>query len=339
MSGRGVGTGAVLLLLCGAGCGAERSLVADDPDGGRGGEDGEVDAGASPEIPGRPAVGADDCSGRAPQPLDAIWSVTVDGATREFRVHVPASYDPRRATPLVLNFHALGFSAAHQEELSLMTAKADAAGFVVVYPEGTGLPRSWNAGACCAPARVVGVDDVAVVRAVLDDVEAKLCIDARRVYATGMSNGAFLTQRLGCELAERIAAIAPVAGVMGMPVCTPARPVPVMHFHGTADLFVPYDGGGLEGFTPVAESIAGWRERNGCGGGGDAPVVTFAADDVTCETWGECAADAEVTLCTVVDGGHTWPGGTPLVAGGHMTETISATDAMWEFFVRHPRPL
>jgi polyhydroxybutyrate depolymerase len=120
-----------------------------------------------------------------------------------------------------------------------------------------------------------------------------------------------------------------------MSTCAPARPIPVEHFHGTADTLVPYGGSTLLGFPSVADSVAGWVARDGCTSG---PVDTFVQGDSRCQTYGGCAGGAEVTLCTVTDGGHTWPGGMPVPLLGKTTTDLSATDAMWDFFVRHPLP-
>lgn len=278
------------------------------------------------------------CEGRAAQPRDKTWSVEVGKTTRTFAVHVPPSYDPRKAAPLVLNFHGYNMSGALEEWLTFMGKKADAEGFVLVYPEGTGNPLSFNAGACCGDAMKQGVDDVAFTTKILDSLEAELCIDAKRVYAAGMSNGGFMSHRLGCEMSSRIAAIAPVAGVNGTADCKPTRPVSVLHFHGTDDPTIPYEGKASSGWPSARDTVKSWADRDGCTGD---PVETFAKDDVRCLTYKTCREGAEVTLCTVDKGGHTWPGGSivpPEVKQGSTTQTISANDAMWEFFKKHPMP-
>jgi polyhydroxybutyrate depolymerase len=294
------------------------------------GEEPGADA-AAPDAPGAPPR----CAGRAAQPRDATWTLTWGGVVRHFDVHVPASYDPTRPTPVVLDFHGYTSNASQQALLSRMNAASDAAGYVAVHPQGSGSTPSWNAGACCGSAAAESVDDIGFVDAMLDALETELCIDPARVYATGFSNGGFLAYRLACERADRIAAIAPVAGVLGVASCAPSRPVPVLHFHGTLDTLVPYQGSDQNGFPSVHDTVAGWAARNGCAG---VPAVTFAQCDTACETHAACAAGAEVTLCTITGGGHTWPGGLPLPGLGHTTSAVVATDAMWAFFERHPRP-
>jgi polyhydroxybutyrate depolymerase len=287
-----------------------------------------MDAGSDPE------AGGAGC-GLAVPSGDATWTLTSGGLTRTLTVHVPASYDPAQTTPLVLDFHGEFSDGAQQDELSGMSAKADAEGFIAMFPEGIG--GSWNAGGdCCGTALQENVDDVGFVSDILETAAVRLCVDPRRVFVTGMSNGAYLAQRLGCALADRIAAIAPVAGVLSVPpACDPSQPVPVMEFHGTADLLVPYDGGGTTEEPSVPDTFAGWAARDQCSG---APQSTYQSGDVGCSSYLTCAAGAVVTLCTVTGGGHTWPGGMAVPLLGYTTTDISATDAMWTFFQAHPLP-
>ncbi len=293
-----------------------------------------VDAGSEPPPPPPPAVDASvgpACKGLKAQPVDNTWNIVSGGTTRTFEVHVPASYDPTKLTPVVLNFHGFTSNGAQQNLLSGMDAKSEKEGFIAVHPEGIG--SSWNAGACCGQAASSGIDDVGFVGDMLDSLEQTLCVDKHRVFATGMSNGGFLSHRLGCELSTRIAAVAPVAGVLGITTCKPARPVPVMHFHGTLDPLVPYDGDALLGFISVPDTFTGWATREACTG---SPVQTYAKGDVACQTYQTCNASSDVTLCTVTGGGHTWPGGLPVPSLGYTTTDINATDAMWTFFQAHP---
>lgn len=270
-----------------------------------------------------------------------VWFLQHDGLQRSFRIHVPEGYTPERAWPVVLNFHGYTSNAEDQQGYAKVTALADEKGFIAVLPEGVnqqdlGKPfpeneRSWSAGACCGIATAYDVDDVGFVGAVLDAVAAEVCVDPHRVFATGFSNGGFLSHRLACEYADRIAAVAPVAGVNGMDTCAPSRPVPVMQFHGTSDGLVPYEGNAT--FPSVADTMAAWAERNGCD---PMPAETFHQGDTLCQTWSGCEAEASVVLCTIDGGGHTWPGGTVPGVLGKTTQEIDASRAMWDFFSAHP---
>jgi polyhydroxybutyrate depolymerase len=306
---------------------------------------------ATPPDAGAPGFGDDAstappsavrCSGRIGPGGDTTMTLTSGGLLRDALVHVPPSYDANVGEMLVLNFHGYGSNAAEEEILTLMNPVADSRGFMVVYPDG--IDSSWNAGACCGDAWNNSVDDVAFTQALLAELEAQYCIDPARVYATGMSNGGFFSQRLGCEMASTFAAIAPVAGVMGIDpsTCLPSRPMPVLEFHGTADPVVPYDGGaaasGLGGslvvFQSVAETISTWVARDSCSA---PPATIYATGDATCVENGRCAGGSEVVLCTIAGGGHTWPGGVPIPLGKTST-SISATDTMADFFLAHPMP-
>jgi polyhydroxybutyrate depolymerase len=277
---------------------------------------------------------------RAVGGTDTMRTVVVDGRQRQFVVHIPGVH-PRTDMPLVLNFHGWGSTAHEQIRLTGMNSVADREGFAVAYPEGIGPVAGFNAGDCCGEAITERVDDVALTRAILDDLERAFPIDSKRVYATGMSNGGFMSHRLACELSDRIAAIAPVAGVIGVHSCSPTRSVSVLQFHGTADTLVRYQGGGLATFVPVETTVRDWARRDGCPGiasdwSADRRMVTYRRGDVTCETYAGCAKGTEVTLCRIDGGGHTWPGGAPIRNLGKTTNDVSATEAMWRFFAAHP---
>ncbi len=318
---------------------------------------GTADAGTAdsgtPDVPVVPDRTS--CSGLTLGPGDHAFTLTHQGRTRSYRVHIPPQYDATKPTPTVLNFHGFSSNELEQEALSQMSTVADAEGFIAVHPRGlsaqeiqgtpsdAGSPeyRSWNAGSCCGPAQINGMDDVGFVDAMLAEVSSRVCVDSRRIFSTGLSNGGFFSYRLACERSNLIAAIAPVAGMEILTPCTPRRPVPLMHFHGTADTIVLYDGGTifLGGAYPSAsESVARWAPRNGCAG----PLVeTYQRGDSTCLTHTGCAPEnATATLCTVQDGGHTWPGGLiPADAGlGYTTQDLDATREMWRFFQTRPRP-
>lgn len=306
-------------------------------------EDAPTDAGAepvdvepAPDVPPAedvPAVDGGACPARAATPGDTERRVTVGGVERVYRVHIPRSYDPTRPAMVVLNFHGYLSNEAQQADWSNLNEASDTRGFIAVHPRG--IDSSWNAGLCCGNARTRNVDDVGFVRAMLDALPRELCVDPRRVFATGFSNGGFFSHRLACELSDRIAAIAPVSGVMGMPTCAPPRPVPVLHFHGDADIVVPYGGSAIFGYQSVNDSMRGWVTRDGCGAAG---TQILQRGDARCVSFAGCAGGAEAILCTLAGGGHTWPGGDVSALGGRTSRDLDATTYLLDFFERHPMP-
>ncbi|HUY89284.1 MAG TPA: PHB depolymerase family esterase [Pirellulales bacterium] len=283
-------------------------------------------------------------------PDHELRKLVVGASSRSYHIHFPPDYDGRQLRPLVLAFHGGGVNAETMIYFSGLSEKADEAGFVVAYPEGTGrVPRArtWNAGHCCGHAFHHGVDDVAFVRALLDELDQTAAIDPRRVYATGMSNGAMMSYRLANELADRFAAIAPVAGPMAIDRCQPSRPVSVIHFHGTADEYTPYQGGkgprsqSQTAFHSVDYTIEAWVAANGCPAEPATMRLPTRAVDGTSviqRVYGPGREGAEVVLFTIEGGGHTWPGRSSIFQTlGPSTRQIVANDLMWEFFEKHPR--
>jgi polyhydroxybutyrate depolymerase len=250
-----------------------------------------------------------------------------EGITRSALLAGPLEL-PVAPLSLILNFHGYTDSPEQQEEFSVMSEHALAEGYVVAYPSGTGLLKSWNAGVCCGNAAMTGKNDVGFAAALIDQIASVACIDTSRVYAVGYSNGGFLSHRLACELSDKIAGIASVAGVMGVPECTPSRSIPVLQFHGTADSTVAHTGNALLGFPSVDETMEDWRVRSGCS---DAePAVVFQEGDATCVEWAGC--DQPVRSCSIDGGGHTWPGGTAPLVRGKVSTDLDATAMLWEFF-------
>jgi polyhydroxybutyrate depolymerase len=281
-------------------------------------------------------------------PGDHTRTLTVSNLYRSYLVHVPPQYDHDVPTPVVLIYHGGGGNANSMVRFSGLNAKSDKAGFIAIYPNGTGrFSRilTFNGGNCCGYAMNNDVDDVEFTRQLLDNLAQVANVDPKRVFATGMSNGAILTYRLASELSERIAAIAPVAGPMGTETCSPKRPVPVIHFHGSADQHAPFAGGkgvGVSGtdFFSVEHSIQAWIKANGCQ---QEPVVEKLPDKVgdgtttTRKTYGSGKNGSEVVLVVIEGGGHTWPGQPARLRSlGKSTKNISANDMMWKFFQKHP---
>lgn len=322
------------LLLFVIACGSSSAVTASDASTVDGWVVGTSDAGVEggPTFDAAAPPSSVTCAGKSGVAGDSVVTVTSSGVPRTAILHVPASYDPKKGTMLVLNFHGFTSDGAQEEALSAMNASSDAHGFVVSYPYG--IAQSWNAGACCGTAASTGVDDIQFVRDLLASLETDYCIDPKRIHSTGMSNGGFLTNRIGCEMSDTFASIAPVAGVIGVPTCTPSRAVPVLHFHGSADPLVPYAGSATLGFISVPDSIAKWRTNDGCS---EASSTIYQKGDATCVAWSACAQGSEVVLCTIDQGGHTWPGGLPIPFGKTSTD-INATDTMIDFFDAHPMP-
>jgi polyhydroxybutyrate depolymerase len=282
-------------------------------------------------------------------PGDQTRTITVGKLERTYLLHVPPKYDGSKPVPVVLVFHGGASNAEQMVRFCGLNEKADEAGFLAVYPSGSGrLPAAltWNGGNCCGYAAAQNIDDVAFVRAILDDLTASATIDAKRIYATGMSNGAIFCYRLADELSDRIAAIAPVSGTMGSGTCHPKRPVSVIHFHGTADEFVLFGGGAgpkslsKTNFFSVEHTIHQWVKADGCP---DQSIVVKLPDKahdgttVTRKTFGPGKDGAEVVLYVIDGGGHTWPGRTPRIdLLGKSSKNISANDLIWEFFETHP---
>ncbi len=280
------------------------------------------------------------------EPGDHKRTLTVGQRERSYLVHVPANYDPNKPTPVVVAFHGGGGNATKMIRFSGLNQKADQAGFLVVYPNGTGRLGflTFHGGNCCGYAMKNDVDDVQFTQEVLDDLAKVANVDPKRVFATGMSNGAIMSYRVASELSNRIAAIAPVGGPMGMETCQPQHPVSVIHFHGTDDQFAPFAGGkgrAATEFYSVKHSIENWVKANKCQ---QEPVVTKLPDTTDDEmtstrtTYSRGKEGAEVVLISTEGGGHTWPGG-PSRAWflGKCTRDFSANDLMWEFFQKHPK--
>ncbi len=272
------------------------------------------------------------------------------GAARQYKVHVPPSYDPEQPMPVVFCFHGLGQNAVmFCVDGAGMPAKADAEGFILVMPNG--LQNSWNAGTCCGSAVTSKLDEVGFVRAVFAEISKHLNIDLSRVYATGLSNGGYLSYRLACEASDLFVAVAPGAGAIGMDdigggtdargdfeACEPSHPVSVLDIHGTKDTLVSYS---LQ--QPSLERIAA---LNGCCSTTVSAVQPASSGDATCVTFEGCPSGIEVTGCTVEGGGHVWfgsescgtgagPSGCAIV--GKDSDSLVNTDVIWEFFSAHMR--
>jgi polyhydroxybutyrate depolymerase len=253
-------------------------------------------------------------------------TIRVDGRDRTFYVHTPPGHAALTADdaglPLLIGLHGGGGSAAGFAGKTEFSDLADEMGAVVVYANGTNrLPRverllTWNSGNCCAYAQREDVDDIAFLDALLDYVLDTYAVDPNRVFVTGHSNGGMMSFRAACELSDRLAGIAPVAGALNAEPCTPTDPVSVLMIHGTADDHVLYEGGeplesvgnaGDRSDTSVADGRDFWVQHNQCAG----ESVLHTDGDVQTEVFADCDAGVTVQVVTLVGGGHAWPGSDP----------------------------
>jgi polyhydroxybutyrate depolymerase len=293
-------------------------------------------------------------------PGNHALSLNFGNRTRRYIAHIPRKQD-NRPLPVVLSFHGGGGNAEGQQDYVRMDSLADKAGFIVVYPEGTGrLSRrlhTWNAGSCCGYAHDRHVDDVGFVRALLDDLAKRTAVDAHRVYATGLSNGGMMSYRLAAELSDRIAAIASVAGGMVAESIRSSRPVPVLHIHSKDDPRALYGGGlgppfpytNVRVLQPNMDSvIARWVRFDRCPAApkvGDTihgrPGTLGTGHTATPYRYGPCADGTEYVIWKLTGAGHTWPGAPPQSWQeyvGPATDVIDANEVIWQFFQRFRLP-
>jgi polyhydroxybutyrate depolymerase len=271
------------------------------------------------------------------------------GNTRQYKVHVPPGYDSAKPMPVVFCIHGLAQNAVmFCVDGAGMPAKSDAEGFILVMPNG--YQSSWNAGTCCGAAATAKLDDVGLMRAIFKEVSGHLNIDLSRVYATGLSNGGYMSYRLACEAADLFVAVAPGSGAIGMDdigggsastgdwaACKPSAKVSLLDFHGTADPLIPYK---LQ--KPSLERLA---MLEGCKLTTHAATQPKSAGDTTCVSYDDCPSGMDLTGCSVMGGGHDWFGsdncGTGVMAAcaivGANSDTLKNTDAAWEFFSAHAR--
>ena len=275
---------------------------------------------------------------------DINGSFEHDGETRDFIIHLPTGYQDGVVLPMVINMHGFGSNNFQQQLYTSFDLIADAENFIVVYPQGLVRTTAWGAtGASWDAYFGTGVDDLGFLDKLIDHLYTFYNIDLARVYATGMSNGGFMSYRLACELSERIAAIASVTGAMVFQQfnnCTPDRPVPIMEVHGTSDNTVPYSG--IQFLTPsIPEVVAFWVEHNNCitpQETTDIPDINMTDNTTTSIDAYTCDDDTEVLFYTIQNGGHTWPGAVPIPSLGNTSLDFIGSQHIWDFFDKHSHP-
>jgi polyhydroxybutyrate depolymerase len=244
--------------------------------------------------------------------------VVIDVGGRIVNVHVPASYQPANPAAVVVFLHAYGSSGSPGGEYLGLEARSDELGFLYLHPEGTTDcmgEQFWNATDACCDFCSSTVDDVAFLSAVLDEVEAQLSVDPTRIYMIGHSNGGFMAYRMACELADRIAAVASLAGATWLDPqsCSPSEPVHILQIHGTLDSTILYDGGLLQGvpYPGAVETTEMWATDNGCSlvPDGSSPNMDLdnlvPGDETTVSRYvADCAPGGSAELWTIVGGSH-----------------------------------
>ena len=295
----------------------------------------------------------------SPYPASGTMSrdVRAPGGTRSYVVHVPAR-GAGTARPLLLVLHGSGGSGRWMEDETRMDSIADLRGFVVAYPDGVrgilGTQGSdWNAGTCCGVAQKANVDDIGFLRAIMADVSARTVIDSARVYVAGFSDGGRMTYRAGCELADRVAAIAVVAGSLVLERCQPSRTPSLIAIHGTRDTDVAFDdavpgrGGRADsaataavGETKLPPSVVTWGRLAGCTGT-SAPLPDARDARVHAVSLTGCAS-ADISVLSVRGGTHEWPrppNSDDIAAAEHAgtvaIRKLPASEVIVEFLLRH----
>ncbi len=315
-------------------------------------------AGAS-STASQPGYVGDWSAGDYPSNFSGGNYLTISGVTgqmgnaRQYAVHVPTGYSAGTPVPALFCIHGLGQNPVMfcLDSGVAWPSKADQEGFVVIMPNG--YMNSWNAGTCCGGAVSAGLDDVSLMRAIFAEVGTHVNIDRRRVYATGLSNGGYMSYRLACEASDLFVAVAPSAGAIGtaaigggtgtttdLTTCAPNHKVSVLDIHGTSDPLIPY--------SLQKPSLAVMQASNACSMTTTPATVEASGGDTTCVTFAGCPTcpNIEVTGCTIMGGGHCWFGSSDCGTGGGAIGTavvgnnsnfMRNTDTIWAFFSRISR--
>ena len=268
-------------------------------------------------------------------------SITSGGLHRTYNVHIKPNYQIGAPLPLVIALNGRGGTGQGMARLTQFNLIADRENFIVVYPDAVN--ATWNDG------RVegAGIDDVVFISDLIDKLSKEFNIDTKRVFITGMSNGAVMAHRLACELSLEVAAIAAVAGnipVIMAPKWEPQRAISVMIINGTKDPIEPWNGGEVHFgmMMSVAETVKFWVNKNQCA---ISPLSIQLPDNgskdgtsVRVETYAGGKSSTEVILYSVEGGGHTWPGGRqylPRSIIGRTSRQFNASEVIWQFFKNH----
>jgi len=260
------------------------------------------------------------------------------GTPRTYQLYVPKTYDGSRSVPVVFEFHGYGSNAVRQVAYGDFRPLAERDDFIIVAPDGQDRGGGRHFNLTGEPGLQ---NDLQMVGALLDRIEAQFCVDTQRLYSTGMSDGGAMSSVLACVSSDRFAAFAPVAVVLFPMVCNDTRRLGFVGFSGTADPIVPFEGGavrccGMPVLGAPSDAMAMWGAHNGCD-------PNFTEDrlgtEVRRRTWNNCKDGSAAVFYIIDGGGHTWPGSAispPQL--GLTTKQIDASQTIWDFFMQHPLP-
>ena len=250
----------------------------------------------------------------ADQAMNSKSFFTFEGRARTYFFHIPSSYDPAKAIPLVIVLHAEQSNARGAIRMSGMNVKADRERFIAVYPDGTGTSQNaltWNAKKCCGYASLNNIDDAGFIRTIIERLGKQYSIDPKRIYVTGLGNGAMMAHRAGCELSDKIAAIGAVGGSLNIEKPIPKESVSVILLHGTEDKKVP--------LKLATEAALFWARWDRC----HLTPRRELQDNRIQDIYSGGSNKTEVAFYTFQGHGDAWPAG--------------ASDILWDFFKSHPK--
>lgn len=275
-----------------------------------------------------------------PRMPSGTYTMTHNNVARKYILHLPKGKEYDNNLALVLAFHGAPGMAKNLEENSLLSQKADAAGFIAVYPDGTSIGEKnfpdWNTWNCCYFGAGRAEQEVAYVRRLVEHIAREYRIDRRRVYAAGFSRGGMMAQLLACDASDLFTGIADIAGAMNFDECKPKYPVDVLIVHGKDDRNVKFGGAAPKKVLPltqgedrpVAYSVQVWRRHNHCRSGKALTRGNVERTDYACSR-------GALRLIAINNEAHSWPGSLAGMLGTEKpTQEVSATDEMWNFWSR-----
>jgi polyhydroxybutyrate depolymerase len=283
--------------------------------------------------------------------LTSFPLATKDETARSYSAYIPSTYKPEIPSPLLIALHGLSGWGLQLMDNTEFNNLAEANGFIVAYPNGNPelvdnrVIRSWNGGGCCAISQRNNSDDVGYIKNLIDDVSSRYSINSKRVYLTGHSNGSMLAQKLACQLSNKIAAVAVVAGRLLLDSCNPESPVSILQIYGTADTLNP-ENGGTTSYTlgtytyqfssrPVMSSVQMLAAANGCSTN-FSENKNVSNKDLTISTWPDCKSGVVVSSIKITGASHAWMGhpaqsAESLKLSGEPYMKIDASKVIWSF--------